>query len=132
MCGSNETSIYGSKPTKVNWSVVRGDTATLTVQFLQLDEVTPYNTSTWTYEASAYDSQGEVLDCLLVTAQGSIITIKAPSSMTVNWGTKYLPVVAELPFDLQVRIPTTGEDTVWTPIIGTISVYGDITPGGSL
>jgi hypothetical protein len=38
-----------------------------------------------------------------------------------------------LPFDLQITIPAaTGEDTVWTPVIGTICVLGDITPGGSL
>ncbi len=41
-------------------------------------------------------------------------------------------VVAELPFDLQVNIPTAGENTIWTPIIGTITVIGDVSPGGSL
>jgi hypothetical protein len=42
-------------------------------------------------------------------------------------------VVAELPFDLQITIPTDGpNDTIWTPVIGTICVLGDITPGGSL
>jgi len=38
-----------------------------------------------------------------------------------------------LPFDLQITIPAaSGEPTVWTPVIGTICVLGDITPGGSL
>jgi hypothetical protein len=40
-----------------------------------------------------------------------------------------------LPFDLQVIIEATSgpaEDTVWTPIIGTITVIGDVSPGGSL
>ena len=41
-------------------------------------------------------------------------------------------VVAELPFDLQVTISDAGEDTVWTPVIGTICVLGDVSPGGSL
>jgi hypothetical protein len=36
--------------------------------------------------------------------------------------------VAELTFDLQVVIEN---ETVWTPVIGTISVIGDVT-GGSL
>ena len=104
----------------------------MSIQFLESDESTEFDCSTWTYEATAYDVQGDVLDCLLVSAEGSTVTITAPSSMTVNWGTKYLSVVGELPFDLQVRIPTDGEDIVWTPLIGTICVLGDITPGGSL
>jgi hypothetical protein len=37
----------------------------------------------------------------------------------------------ELPFDLEVTIPETGDDTVWTPVIGTISVLSDISIGGS-
>ena len=132
MCNSNITKVYGSSPAKATWSVVRGDTATMSIQFLESDESTEFDCSTWTYEATAYDVQGDVLDCLLVSAEGSTVTITAPSSMTVNWGTKYLSVVGELPFDLQVRIPTDGEDIVWTPLIGTICVLGDITPGGSL
>jgi hypothetical protein len=37
--------------------------------------------------------------------------------------------VAELSFDLQVIIPAgsgEGEDTTWTPVIGTICVLGDV------
>ena len=52
--------------------------------------------------------------------------------MTLSWGTAYKTIVAELPFDLQVQISDADEDTVWTPVIGTIRVLGDITPGGSL
>jgi hypothetical protein len=51
----------------------------------------------------------------------------APSSITELWGTGYKTIVTELTFDLQVTIDS---DTVWTPLIGTISVIGDIT--GSL
>ena len=51
----------------------------------------------------------------------------APASITELWGTGYKSVVTELTFDLQVTID--GE-TIWTPLIGTISVLGDIT--GSL
>jgi hypothetical protein len=51
----------------------------------------------------------------------------APASITELWGTGYKSVVTELTFDLQVTI----DNTIWTPVIGTISVFGDIT-GGSL
>jgi hypothetical protein len=37
-------------------------------------------------------------------------------------------VVAELPFDLQI----TTNEIVWTPVVGTIRVLSDVTPGGSL
>jgi hypothetical protein len=63
------------------------------------------------------------------------VTITAPASQTLNWGNDYKTVVAELPFDLQVIIEAgsgAGEDTVWTPIVGTIVVIGDVSPGGSL
>ena len=133
-CSSCSSTVekFGATPANIQWSVVRGDTATLSISFLESDEVTGFDCSTWTYEATAYDIKGDVLDSLLVDADGSTVIITAPSSMTANWGTKYLSVVAELPFDLQVRIPGEGEDTVWTPLIGTIRVLGDITPGGSL
>jgi hypothetical protein len=51
----------------------------------------------------------------------------APACITKYWGTGFKSVVTELTFDLQVTID--GE-TIWTPLIGTISVIGDIT--GSL
>ena len=133
MCNSSAQLIkYGAKPVNIQWSVIRGDTATLTVDFLQIDESTPFSTSGWTYEATAYDAEGDVLDCLLVSASAGSVTITAPSSTTVNWGSQYRSIVAEMQFDLQIRIPTVGEDTVWTPVIGTIIVLGDVTPGGSL
>ena len=72
------------------------------------------------------------MDELLTTASTGSVSITAPASMTLSWGTAYQSVVAELPFDLQVQISDADEDTVWTPIVGTIRVLGDITPGGSL
>lgn len=125
---------YGAQPVNIQWTVVRGDTATLNVKFLENDETTGFNINTWTYKATAYDPAGDVLDELVVTASTSTseVTITAPASVTLNWGNSYKTVVAELPFDLQVHIPASGEDTIWTPIIGTICVVGDITPGGSL
>jgi hypothetical protein len=60
------------------------------------------------------------------------VDITAHPSVTKNWGSKYSSIVAQLPFDLQVIIPQNIEDTVWTPVIGTIQVLGDVTPGGTI
>ena len=124
---------YGADPASIQWKVVRGDTATLEVEFLEIDETTPFDTDGWTYKATSYDPTGSVLDDLMVTATTGSVIITAEPCLTEKWGTDYNTVVAELPFDLQITIPAaTGEDTVWTPVIGTICVLGDITPGGSL
>jgi hypothetical protein len=129
---------YGADPASIQWKVVRGDTATLEVEFLEIDESTPFDTDGWTYKATSYDPTGSVLDNLTVTATTGSVIITADSCITEKWGLGYKTVVAELPFDLQITIPgqaVTGyqsEDTVWTPVIGTICVLGDVTPGGSL
>jgi hypothetical protein len=129
---------YGADPASIQWKVVRGDTATLEVEFLEIDETTPFDTDGWTYKATSYDPTGSVLDNLTVTATTGSVIITADSCITEKWGLGYKTVVAELPFDLQITIPgqaVTGyqsEDTVWTPVIGTICVLGDVTPGGSL
>jgi hypothetical protein len=124
---------YGADPASVQWKVVRGDTATLEVEFLEIDETTPFDTDGWTYKATSYDATGSVLDDLPVTATTGVAMITVDPCITEKWGTAYKTVVAELPFDLQITIPAaSGEPTVWTPVIGTICVLGDITPGGSL
>ena len=123
---------FGATPASIQWKVVRGDTAKLSVDFFELDETTGFDCTGWTYEATTYDSSGDVLDQLVVESDDHSITITAPASLTVNWGSGYKNVVSELPFDLQVNIPAVGENTIWTPIIGTITVLGDVTPGGSL
>jgi hypothetical protein len=124
---------YGADPASVQWKVVRGDTATLEVEFLEIDESTPFDTDGWTYKATSYDATGSVLDDLPVTATTGVAMITVDPCITEKWGTAYKTVVAELPFDLQITIPAaSGEPTVWTPVIGTICVLGDITPGGSL
>jgi hypothetical protein len=129
---------YGADPASVQWKVVRGDTASLEIEFLEIDETTPFDTDGWTFKATSYDPMGSVLDDLTVTATTGIATITADPCLTEKWGIAYKTIVAELPFDLQVTIPgesVTGyqaEDIVWTPVIGTICVLGDITPGGSL
>jgi hypothetical protein len=112
--------------------VVRGDSASFTVSLLENDEVTQFDTEGWTYKATAYDPIADMLDDLPVTVSNGIITVTAPADVTANWGTKYKSVVAELSFDLQAIVPDGNSTITWTPVIGTICVLGDITPGGSL
>lgn len=123
---------YGATPANIQWTVVRGDSATLKIEFLEDDEVTYFDTDTWTYSATAYDPMGDVLDELEVIGYNGYAEIKISSNITSYWGQKYKSVVGELPFDLQVSIPQPGDDIIWTPVIGTICVLGDVTPGGSL
>ena len=125
---------YGASPANIQWTVVRGDDATLKVEFFEDDETTAYDTDGWTYLSTAYDTAGEVLDELTVTESNGYATISIPADITTNWGSQYKTVVSELPFDLQVTIPGgSGEqDTIWTPVVGTICVLGNVTPGGSL
>jgi hypothetical protein len=123
---------FGATPANIQWTVVRGDTATLLVEFLEDDEVTGFDTSDWTYTATAYDPVGDLLDDLAVEASGHVVTITVPASVTSNWGTAYKQVAAELKFDLQVTIEGgsgADADMVWTPVLGTICVLSDITPG---
>jgi hypothetical protein len=124
---------HGATPANIQWTVVRGDSATLKVEFFEDDEITKYDTSDWTYSATSYDSNGDLLDELITTNGNGYVEIFAPASITENWGgTKYRSIVAELQFDLQVIIEGgsgANADTVWTPVIGTICVLGDVTPG---
>jgi hypothetical protein len=116
--------IFGADPARIKWNIVRGDTSPLRVEFLQDDEVTYFDTSDWTYEATSYDPKSDFLDSLEVTPGEGYVDILAPASITQFWGTGYKSIVTELTFDLQVTID---EDTIWTPLIGTISVIGDVT-----
>ena len=124
--------IFGADPVTIQWRVVRGDTGSLRVEFLQDNEVDFYNTDGWVFRATAYDQSGDILDALDCEPGEGFVDIKAYPSVTKNWGLKYLRTVAELPFDVQVIIPELIEDSVWTPVIGTIHLLGDITPGGTL
>lgn len=128
-CGPEK---FGADPVVMQWRVVRGDTATLRVEFYEDNEVDYYDTSDWVYRATAYDQSGNVLDALYTEPGPGYVDITAYPSVTKNWGTRYTATVAELPFDLQVAIPEVIEDIVWTPLVGTISVLGDVTPGGTL
>lgn len=123
---------FGATPANIQWTVVRGDSASFTVSLLENDEVTEFDTTGWTYKATAYDPIADVLDELTVSSEGSVVTVTAPADVTANWGSKYKSVVAELTFDLQARVPDGNSAITWTPVIGTICVLGDVTPGGSL
>lgn len=139
-CSSCSPSLeqYGAEPVNVQWKVVRGSNGSLVIDFLEIDETTPFDTDGWTYKATSYDPTGNVLDDLPVEATTGAVTITVDACITENWGTGYKNVVAELPFDLQATIPgstvsgSETEDIIWTPVIGTICVLGNVTPGGSL
>ena len=116
---------FGSNPIIIKWNVVRGDTAKLRIEFFENDETTLFSTDGWEYASSAYDSRADVVDELEVFVGNGYIDIIAASDITENWGTGAGSVVSELAFDLQVTI----DDTVWTPVLGTILVLGDVTGG---
>lgn len=120
--------VFGADPMTIKWQIVRGDTSPLRVEFYENDETTLFDTSGWEFLASAYDYKANIVDELTVEVGDSYVNIIAPSDITEFWGDGYASVVAELAFDLQVIIDN---ETVWTPVIGTISVLGDVT-GGSL
>jgi hypothetical protein len=125
---------FGASPANIQWTVVRGDSAILKVEFFEDDETTYWDTDEWTFLSTSYEPSGEILDELTVTSGDGYVIISAPADTTLNWGSQYRSVVSELPFDLQVTIPGgSGEtDTIWTPVVGTICVLGNVTPGGSL
>lgn len=119
---------FGADPVRIKWNVVRGDTSPLRVEFYENDETTYFDTEGWEFASTTYDAKGDILDELEVIPADGYVEIIAPPSITELWGTGYGSVVSELLFDLQVTID--GE-TIWTPVIGTITVLGDVT-GGSL
>jgi hypothetical protein len=117
---------FGSDPARVTWKIVRGDTSSIKVSFLQDNETTPYSTVGWDFVSIAYDPKTDTEYELETSFASNVLTITAPSDVTVEWGSTYGSVIAELLFDLQVDTGT----QIWTPIVGTISVVGDV--GGSL
>jgi hypothetical protein len=134
-CSSCSSTVekFGATPANIQWSVVRGDTAKLRIEFFQNNETSEYDTDGWVYEATVYNPTTNLTESLSVLSGEGYVDIIASANLTENWGTGYSNIVAELPFDLQVTIPAEGsglEDTIWTPVIGTISVIADITPGG--
>jgi hypothetical protein len=127
----NAVSRFGATPARVQWTVVRGDTAQVRIQFFEPDEETAFDTTTWTYIATAYNPVSKISNILLCTPGVGFVDITASPAITETWGAGYKSTVMELPFDLEVTITEEGDDTVWTPVIGTISVLADISIGGS-
>lgn len=132
MCNNNSIKKYGTQPIDMQWSVIRGDTSSLKIEFFNNDENTYWDTTGWTYISTSYDPQSDILDLITVTGYPGYAILTASEELTAYWGTKYGSVVAELPFDLQVVIPTDGTPITWTPILGTIRVLGDVSPGSIL
>ena len=122
---SCENEIFGSDPANIKWTIVRGDTCTLRVDFLNNDEVTYIDTDDWSYTASAYDKKTDIIDELEVESFEGYAIITAPAEITAFWGSTYSGIVAELSFDLQVAL-NDANDTIWTPVLGTISVVGNV------
>jgi hypothetical protein len=122
---SCEPEVFGADPVNIRWNVVRGDTSTIRVDFLNDDETTRLDTDGWDFVASAYDRKTDIVDELEVEAFEGYAVVTAPSEVTALWGTTYGGTVAELSFDLEITI----DGTVWTPVIGTISVIGDVSTG---
>ena len=122
---SCEPEVFGADPVNIRWNVVRGDTSTIRVDFLNDDETTPLSTTDWKFVASAYDRKTDIVDELIVDDFAGYAVITAPAEITSQWGTTYGGIVAELSFDLEITI----DGTVWTPVVGTISVIGDVSTG---
>jgi hypothetical protein len=116
---------FGNTPAIVKWNVVRGDTARLRVDFLQNDETTIFNISTWNFASTTYDNFGDILDSLTVEIEDGYVNIIATPEITSFWGSGYNGTVAEIAFDLEVQIG----DIIWTPVLGTIKVAADVTAG---
>lgn len=114
---------FGNAPAIIKWNVIRGDTARLRVDFLENDEVTPFDTDGWSFLSTTYDAFGDVLDSLTVEPGDGYVNIIAPANITALWGEGYTSTVAELAFDLQVEFG----NIVWTPVLGTIKVSADVT-----
>lgn len=117
---------FGSDPARITWKVVRGDTSSIKVEFLEDDETTSYDIDGWDFVSVAYDPKSDTEYELETSVASNVITVTATSDITVEWGTTYGSTVAELLFDVQVDTGT----EIWTPIVGTITVIGDV--GGSL
>ena len=114
----------GEEPANVIWNIVRGDTATLLIQFFESDEATAISTNNWTYISTAYNARTATYYDLETTANNGSVTVTADPNTTEEWGTGISSKVAELTYDIQVTRP---DGVVWTPVIGTIRVIGDVT-----
>ena len=81
--------LFGAAPANIQWTIVRGDTSPLRIEFVYDDETTPYDTSSWEYAASAYDFRGDIIDELEVVAGDGYAEINIPTEISRQWGTGY-------------------------------------------
>ena len=117
--------IVGADPMTLKWNVVRGDTAVLRVEFYEPDEETVFDTTGWRFEAAAYEYAVDITDPLSVSSGDGYVEVTASADVTSNWGAgRGGSRVSELGFDVQV---TMANNVIWTPVVGTISVIGDVT-----
>lgn len=126
--GKCKSYTVGASPINLKWNVVRGDTAKLVVEFFENDEKTYLDIFGWTFQSSAFNPISRLVDDLEVVVGQGFVTLVADPFITEGWGEDSFGKVANLRFDLQI-INDQGE--TWTPIVGTISVAGDVT-GASL
>jgi hypothetical protein len=122
-CTDCPPDFFGADPYTPKWQIVRGDSAQLRIEFFNDDETTPFDTSTWDYTSSVYDTKGKTLHLLDVEPGNGYATLIVTPELSATWGTGYKGVSTELVFDLQVTIGT----DIWTPVIGTITVLSDVT-----
>lgn len=120
--------VLGQEPINITWNVVRGDTASIRIDFLEENETTAIDISDWEIVSSAYDPRTTFFDELEVAVYSGYIIVTAPAEITENWGTGIRARVNELSFDVEVTLE---DETIWTAVRGFISVIGDVT-GGSL
>ena len=126
-CSTDTVFQTGADPQNIQWTVVRGDDATIRFEFYEDDGVTYKDITSWSILASAYDPKVSTKYSLTTNKGTGYVDISAPSTQTSLWGTGSLNIVAQLTFDLQITISS----LKWTPIVGTIVVRSDIT-GSSL
>lgn len=124
-----EIQTLGADPAVIDWRVIRGDTATIRVEFLENDEVSSFDTSGWAFASTAYDSITDTYHTLEVSVSPGYVDIIASAELTSEWGSAKTGLVASLDFDLQVTLE---DETIWTPVVGTISVSADTTLYGGI
>jgi hypothetical protein len=122
-CSPDSVISIGAEPSNIKWTIVRGDDASATFNWYEDDGVTAKDTTGWTYLASAYNPKTSTKYTLTVTSAAGYVTVSIPNATSALWGTGSSNIVAELKFDLQVTISS----KKWTPVIGNIVVYSDIT-----
>lgn len=132
-CGcNNDIEQLAIRPIKVQWAITKGDSASLETYFYELDEVTLFDTTGWSYVATVYDKYNDSLEELDVVSSNGYVKVIASSDKTGNWGPQVKFNTAELRVEVKAYVPQTGDDLVWTFINGTICLSSDVMSGSSL